>query len=426
MESGATGEAGGAASKRRPGIALCLSGGGYRAALFHLGALRRLNELGILTRVDAISCVSGGSILGAFLAQRVDPWPESGPIPDFGRTVVDPFRAFTRKNVRTLWLARRLLTPWDSTVAVESLRRRYERDVVQMSLRDLDDGRRPRFVFSAADMAYGVNWTSEAAGVGSYQAGYARPAPAEWSVARAVAASSCFPPAFAPMPIGLSAQQLEGGKARALADARPDEPSRERARAERARLVAGLRLSDGGLYDNMGLEPVDRYETVLVSDGGATFDFRPDGGMLGRLGRYQAIQGNQVSALRKRWLIDTYERRDAERLAGTYWGIGSDVRAYDRAAVGYPDWLVEDYVSEVRTDLDHFSEAEARVLQNHGYQLAEAATARWTPALRDPAAPRATAPYDDWLDPRDVARALAGSHKRRLLGRWRALARDGG
>ena len=43
-------------------LALCLSGGGFRAALFHLGALRRLNELGILSRVDTIASVSGGSI----------------------------------------------------------------------------------------------------------------------------------------------------------------------------------------------------------------------------------------------------------------------------------------------------------------------------------------------------------------------------
>src|SRR6266581_394163 len=34
----------------RRGIGLCLSGGGFRASLFHLGALRRLNELGILAR----------------------------------------------------------------------------------------------------------------------------------------------------------------------------------------------------------------------------------------------------------------------------------------------------------------------------------------------------------------------------------------
>lgn len=63
------------ANEKRAGMALCLSGGGYRSALFHLGALRRLNELGVLSQVDTISSVSGGSILSAFLAHRLTPWP---------------------------------------------------------------------------------------------------------------------------------------------------------------------------------------------------------------------------------------------------------------------------------------------------------------------------------------------------------------
>ena len=44
------------------GIALCLSGGGYRAMVFHLGALWRLNELGFLPKLARVSSVSGGSI----------------------------------------------------------------------------------------------------------------------------------------------------------------------------------------------------------------------------------------------------------------------------------------------------------------------------------------------------------------------------
>ena len=40
----------------RQGVALCLSGGGYRAMLFHVGALWRLNELGWLPRLDRVSC----------------------------------------------------------------------------------------------------------------------------------------------------------------------------------------------------------------------------------------------------------------------------------------------------------------------------------------------------------------------------------
>ena len=50
------------------GTALCLSGGGYRAMLFHVGALWRLNELGYLTRLDRVSSVSGGSITAGCLA----------------------------------------------------------------------------------------------------------------------------------------------------------------------------------------------------------------------------------------------------------------------------------------------------------------------------------------------------------------------
>src|SRR4051812_10372935 len=50
-----------------PGIALCLSGGGYRAMLFHVGAVIRLNELGYLPRLARISSVSGGSITAGVL-----------------------------------------------------------------------------------------------------------------------------------------------------------------------------------------------------------------------------------------------------------------------------------------------------------------------------------------------------------------------
>ena len=46
-------------------VGLALSGGGLPAALFHVGVLARLAELNILRTVDVLSCVSGGSIVGA-------------------------------------------------------------------------------------------------------------------------------------------------------------------------------------------------------------------------------------------------------------------------------------------------------------------------------------------------------------------------
>jgi len=57
-----------AGSAPEDGTAVCLSGGGYRAMLFHAGVLWRLHALGVLTKVKRISSVSGGSISAAVLA----------------------------------------------------------------------------------------------------------------------------------------------------------------------------------------------------------------------------------------------------------------------------------------------------------------------------------------------------------------------
>lgn len=57
-------------------IGLALSGGGYRAAAYHIGTLRALNRLGILDKVDVISSVSGGSITAAYYALHQDDFDE--------------------------------------------------------------------------------------------------------------------------------------------------------------------------------------------------------------------------------------------------------------------------------------------------------------------------------------------------------------
>ena len=63
-------------------IGLALSGGGFRATLFHLGMVRFLREANILPAVTHITCVSGGSILGAHLALN---WHRyTGSLEEFG------------------------------------------------------------------------------------------------------------------------------------------------------------------------------------------------------------------------------------------------------------------------------------------------------------------------------------------------------
>src|SRR5829696_8577369 len=96
--------------RQRQGVALCLSGGGFRAALFHLGALRRLEELGVLTRLDAISSVSGGSIVAAHLAERLRACPAAGQRgADCRSRGAGPFRASCSRSMRSSLLLRRLL-----------------------------------------------------------------------------------------------------------------------------------------------------------------------------------------------------------------------------------------------------------------------------------------------------------------------------
>jgi NTE family protein len=57
-----------------PSIGLALSGGGSRAIAFHLGCLRALHDLGILQRVKVISTVSGGSVIGALYVASGEPF----------------------------------------------------------------------------------------------------------------------------------------------------------------------------------------------------------------------------------------------------------------------------------------------------------------------------------------------------------------
>src|SRR5262245_10464832 len=96
-----------------PGMALCLSGGGYRAMVFHVGALWRLYEAGLLRDVKRISSVSGGSITAAQLALA---WPRLSFVPaklneDFVPEVVTPLRRLASRTVDVWAILFGLLLP---------------------------------------------------------------------------------------------------------------------------------------------------------------------------------------------------------------------------------------------------------------------------------------------------------------------------
>src|SRR5438876_9801707 len=127
----------GADAEARSRVGLCLSGGGFRATLFHLGALRRLNELGVISKLDAISSVSGGSITAAALATAL----AAGAPLDWDRGVVAPLRAFTSRDRRTAAVFARLL-PWNwfrSDTGVRALEREYAAHLMLLRLTALPE-----------------------------------------------------------------------------------------------------------------------------------------------------------------------------------------------------------------------------------------------------------------------------------------------
>jgi NTE family protein len=379
--------------KRIPNsIGLCLSGGGYRATLFHLGAIRRLNEFGIFPKVTTISSVSGGSILNGFLASRLDP-PLSAGVADFEKSVAKPMRDFCSLDIRR-WLGLEAIIP--GTHNSTGLAREYDQHLTNgKKLAEIPAA--PAYVFCSTDLAYGVNWMFKKAQCGDYQAGFL-PTPADWLVSTAVAASSCFPPVFKPLQLNLDPTKIPPGN-----DTSPNRDKR----------IREITFSDGGVYDNFGMEPVWKdHETVLSSDGGAVFALGGETGFVWEIGRLTGILGHQVEALRKRWLISNFV---SGQMKGTYWGIGSTVADYGLTG-GYSEPVTKNFIAAIRTDLDSFSEAEASVLENHGYTLADAAIRVHVPQLLPVQPPALATPHPEWMDEAKVQVALKDSSKRTVLG----------
>ena len=150
-----------------PGIALALSGGGFRATLFHCGALCRLDELGVLSRLDRISSVSGGSITAGVLAAR---WSalqfEGGVAKDLRELVILPLQAFCRRTVDVPAIGLGTLLP--GRRPSDLLQAEYAEHLYgATTLQDLPD--RPRFVFNATNLATGVSFRFSKPYAGDYR-----------------------------------------------------------------------------------------------------------------------------------------------------------------------------------------------------------------------------------------------------------------
>lgn len=279
--------------------------------LFHAGALRRVAEAGLLPQVDRFCSVSGGSLTAGILALGWTKLDFDGDsVPRNFETVERTVFELAGRWVDIPSIVEAVFPGRSVAMAVS---RRYRRLVFGSSkLSDLPD-EPPRFVFNATNLQSGALFRASRSYAADYRVGmYHDP---ELSLANVVAASTAFPPFLSPMVLNLP----EGAMTSPLGDPEPPLASA----AYRRRVL----LTDGGVYDNLGLEPARSFATVLVSDGGGMFGAvaRPHRDWLRQMIRTWVVTDNQVRSLRRRQLIEEFER-DERR--GTYWGIGTDISNY--------------------------------------------------------------------------------------------------
>jgi predicted acylesterase/phospholipase RssA len=340
-------------------LGLALSGGGFRATLYHLGLVRFLRDADILRQVTHITSVSGGSIMAAHLALNWDRY--TGSPEEFDRAA-SHLLDFVRLDVRNRILRRfplglllrgpRLLLGLSNRQLTRTglLERQYEKHLYgDKSLNELPET--PELHILTTNLSEGCLCSFSRDGLWKMQqkAGRSqieRVRVGLMTVSMAVAASSAFPGFFPPLVLTGREVGTRGGE-------------------------FGLQAyTDGAVFDNLGvrmfrwLTPLltgdKALDGVLVSDVGKPFVVqvnRRAGGLIRTAMRAADILMDRVWQLENDNFEDTF---------GYVFARNTDVAGpYEDATALHPE--VQRQTANIRTDLDAFSDLEISCLIRHGY-----------------------------------------------------------
>ncbi len=411
----------------RKKIGLALSGGGFRATVYHLGLVRFLFDAGILQNVTHITAVSGGSIFAAHLCLNWERY--AGSAEEFDAAAME-LLAFIQLDVRN-----RILRRFPLALPLRALRRaaglsnrkltrtglleyHYERYLYgDTSLFQLPEN--PRLHILATNLSEGrlCSFNRDGLWLIRREAGHGfrleKTRIGLGTVSMAVAASSAFPGFFPPM--SLSGEHV---------GATSGEFGRQF-------------YTDGGVYDNLGvrmfhflatLGDADErgWDGVLVSDVGKPFQVQSSeqaGGLVRTAMRSSDILMDRV------WQLENETFGDAAGF--TFAPITDVIDPKEDPTALHPE--VQRQLPRIRTDLDRFSPLEIASLIRQGYCAGRKACRRlpdvfgevpsnppWAPTFETSAAAAAATP----LPSREAteitrdARALHSSGVRRI---WSTL-----
>ncbi len=273
-------------------IGVALSGGGIRAAIFHLGVLRRLAELGLLENLRHISTVSGASLAVALLyAKNEGRFPDSQTY--LHRTLPAIRSTILKNDIQDRALMSLTVRPWNwrrkANLVAEAIEQLWD---VRGDIRDLPPD--PLWSINCTTFETGKDFRITQKKMGDYKVGYTLSP--SISIAEASAASAGFPVLIGPY--RLSAKSCGW--------------------ADSGRKV--LHLWDGGVYDNLGLEALYKISGgghltgdlnyLIVSNASASSGYveRDFFSPVKNLRRLLNITMDQVDALRSRDVTDYLER----------------------------------------------------------------------------------------------------------------------
>ena len=372
-------------------IGLALSGGGFRAAVYHMGVLARLAESNLLEQVKAISTVSGGSLgTGLIFALNGFRWPTSR---EYRETVLPRAREhIITQDLQSDLISRVLYAvvtlQWGALLTraddlSQLLRRRWG---INIPLSQLPD--RPRWYINATCYETAKNWRFEKNRLGDYVYGYTRTTD-RIRLSDALAASAGFPGLVGAL--ALDTTRHEWARWGAADDEVPGEAADLAPRGLRPREYPRVHLWDGGVYDNNGLEVFHDFDQprwqrgvdfLVVSD--ASGPTRPERYAIGTRAILRIITGvmmPQIRSLRARAVVGLMRQPDT-KARGAYLHIGNTCaqvltkarvkpRVVARRQAGCLPADVVARTESLQTAIRRLSPEEFQTVFRHGFEVAD-------------------------------------------------------
>ena len=366
-------------------IGLALSGGGFRATVYHLGVLARLAEQDLLEKVTFLSTVSGGSLCAGLVYSKSNwGWPSSVV---YKETVLPKSReTLTTTDLQRGLILRVLTEPWKifeprASALSKLLQQQWG---ITAKLGELTE--KPRWLINATCYETGKNWRFERIRMGDYRFGYSHDT--QVPLSDAMTASSGFPGLVGALPFKTGSFSWFNYNDQAGVITEPSDPKEDLQRETRPVTPAysQVHLWDGGVYDNFGLEgvfDVDRgwrkdIDLLIVSDAaGRPKPEEYQTGVNALLRMITDIMMDQIHALRTRALMERINQGDPGVLLKTGTTCEHVLRNSEhadeitRVSAQCLESTQAARVENFATTINRLSPDDFELLFRHGYEVAD-------------------------------------------------------